>query len=349
MAKLPAGFRRLPSGKVGWRVQVNGQRRTGSADTLAEARRDRAQAQLEVGGTTSDAPTVQDLLDTWLAGVEHAPSTAKVRDAALEQLPDVFTARRASTVTPPIVAALWRELLADGVGRHTIVKIRNSLSRAFGMAVEYGWVSSNPVRAVPAPPVGDEGEVEPPAPETVRAIIDHFLARDRVAHALWVRLAATIGARPGEVCAIRWDAVDRNAGTVRIGPSVDKAGHVGPGKNGPKGHRTVDIDPGLVELFRRHERIVGCPWVFTHNGVDPWRAPGVRQELVRACDKLGIDPHVTPYDLRHFAASQALAAGEPLPKVAKMMGDNPATVARKYAHVMPGERSASLTVARSLG
>jgi integrase len=341
---MPRGIHRQPNGTYRWRVMVGGVRRTGTTDTLGEARRDRAQAQIESGGNPDDDPTVQELLDAWLAGVEHAPTTAKVRDAALDRVPDVFLARRCSTVTPVVVAALWRELAANRVGANTVVKLRNALSRAFEMGVEYGLVRSNPIRAVKPKASPRADEVVPPSPADVRRLIAHFA--DRPAYALWCRIAATVGARPGEACALRWDGLDRQTGELRVGPSVDKYGNIGPGKNGPGGHRTVDLNAVTLEMLKRHERIVGCPWMFTHNGIDPWLPSGVGREIRRACDKL--DLSMRPYDLRHFAASQALQSGESLPKVAKMLGDNPATVARTYAHVMPGERSASLAVAASL-
>ncbi len=40
--RLPPGFTELPSGRIRWRVSVHGVRYTGTADSLAAARRARA-------------------------------------------------------------------------------------------------------------------------------------------------------------------------------------------------------------------------------------------------------------------------------------------------------------------
>lgn len=48
------------------------------------------------------------------------------------------------------------------------------------------------------------------------------------------------------------------------------------------------------------------------------------------------------------AATQAIAAGRSIAEVAALLGDNPATVMKTYAHAIPGTESASLAVAALL-
>lgn len=55
-----------------------------------------------------------------------------------------------------------------------------------------------------------------------------------------------------------------------------------------------------------------------------------------------------PYDLRHFAATEALSAGHPVHEVAAMLGDNPAMVLRVYAHAIPNESRLAAAVAAAL-
>lgn len=348
------GIHELASGRWHWRVQVNGRRLRGTADTKAEARRARAQAFIDAGGTPElDDVTVAELIDMFTADAGHNPHTARVRDDALERVPDTFKARPARTVSPPIVAALWRQMEADGVSAHTIQKAANALSKSFALAVTYGMVPANPVRAAKPKPPPKSAEISPPSPADVRRLIEHFDARGRAPYATFVRLMAVIGARPGEMCALRWDQFDADRATLRVGPSVERSGAITEGKNGPSGHRTIHLDLPSCRQLGKLERIVGSPWIFTHDGRTPWRPQGVGLEIRRAVDKLGLT--MRPYDLRHFAATQALAAGVPVRDVAYMLGDNAATVLRVYAHAIPEQSrathatSAALDDARSFG
>ncbi len=78
------------------------------------------------------------------------------------------------------------------------------------------------------------------------------------------------------------------------------------------------------------------PWVFTREDGEPMRPDGAAKRLERLCRLVGVD--VSPHDLRHFAVTQWLAVGEPIPNVAAMIGDNPKTVMQTYAHHIPTQR-----------
>lgn len=344
-----SGVYQLPNGRWHWRVQVNGRRLRGTAETKAAARRDRAQAFVDAGGTTDvDLLTVTELVDIWVGHVEHTPQTAQVRDRALAVVPEQFMGRIASHVNPPVVAGLWRAMERDGVSPHTIQKAQNALSAAFTLGVEWGMVPSNPIRAAKPKPPPRAAEIQPPTPEEVRRMIEFFDAERRPMYALFVRLMAVIGARPGEMCALRWDGFDAKKSSLRVGQSVSRTGDrvLTDGKNGVHGHRTVYLDLPTARQLAKVERIVGSPWVFTHDGVRPWRPEGVALEFRRAARSLGIDSRL--YDLRHFAATQALSAGVPVRDVAAMLGDNASTVLRVYAHASPEQARPTSAVAAAL-
>jgi hypothetical protein len=62
------------------------------------------------------------------------------------------------------VVGLRGELLAAGVGVHSVVKTLSMLQRVFGDAVEYGDVASNPFKAVKKPAKGPSREAQPLTP-----------------------------------------------------------------------------------------------------------------------------------------------------------------------------------------
>lgn len=362
MAKLPQGFSRLPSGSIRWRVSVNGRSASGTAPTLAEARRDRAQAALDAGATpTAARMTVAELVDVWLAEVDHTHNTARRRDGALAVIPVVFMARQVRDVSPAVVAALWRQMESAGIGAHTIDKARNALSAAFALGGLYGLATSNPVRAAAYnPPQADE--INPPSPDVVKAIIaaadterppvgesKHARKANMPARptlATYFRLMATIGARPGELCALRWDNFDRATNVLRITENVGRDMTMTEGKNDRRGWRDVTLDLPTATRLARVERRLGTPWIFERNG-RPWRPEYPSLEFRRICTRLGIDG-VRLYSMRHFAATQAILAGVPITEVARMLGDRADTVMRVYAHWIDGPSNAAAAVARAL-
>lgn len=77
--------------------------------------------------------------------------------------------------------------------------------------------------------------------------------------------------------------------------------------------------------------------------------PGECVELV-AGGQPGADlPPIRFHDMRHSYATAMLAAGVPVQVAAERIGDDPATMLRIYAHVLPGQqRQAAEAVAALL-
>lgn len=359
--KLPTGIDLLSSGMFRWRIKIRGVAHSGVSDTLAgavaardQAKRDALDAAL-VAGTVNLSPrtaAVRDLVDLWRAEVRHAPTTAAERDRAIGKLPREFLERRASTVTPPVVAALWRSL-SKSIDPHTVKRAQKALSAAWKHAIVHGLATSNPVRAASFT-VDKSARIDPPAPDVVRRIITEAAvtpatkwsaAVERPELSVFLRIMATIGTRPSELCALRWDDVDPKTRSLHIGRTTDRARRLGDGKNGPDGWRVVKLDPDTFAALKSIQRVVGVPWVFHINHL-PWRPDDVSRSFRKVRDRLGIRG-VRLYDLRHFAATQAIAAGVPIPEVAYMLGDNPATVMKTYAHAT-GAVDAPAAVARTL-
>lgn len=327
-----------------WRVTAGGVSYSGTEPTREQAERARLEAKLNGGARIpAEEHTVGELVSLWLADVDHAGSTAVRRDIALAAVPKTFKARPIRSVTAPVVAALWRQMADAGTGAHTIVKASHALSQAFELGVRYGMVPMNPIRLV-KPKTPRSARRPAPTPAQVRSVLAQL--PDGSALAAWARFMAVCGARPGEICGLQWDDLDADRSRVRIERAVDRSGEITDGKTGESGHRWVDVDLPTFTALRRIERVVGCPWVFTHDGETPWRPDWAAKRVHDAIEAAGVK--MRPYDLRHFAATQAIAAGRPIPEVAAMLGDNPATVMRTYAHAIPGESQAASVVAAVL-
>ena len=119
-----------------------------------------------------------------------------------------------------------------------------------------------------------------------------------------------------------------------------------------------------VESLRRHRAYqireamyLGAAWnnnlnlVFTTPIGTPLDKDNVtKRELPPVLKAAGISTKVRFHDLRHIAASLALAQGVPIPDVSQMLGHaDAATTLRVYAHAIPGaQRNVAQALQRAL-
>ena len=133
-----------------------------------------------------------------------------------------------------------------------------------------------------------------------------------------IRLLVLTGCRKNEVLTLRWADVDLKSRELRLRDS----------KVGP---RVVPLSPSAVELVAGLPRLPGNEWVFpgqkpgTHlNSIDlAWRRLRIRADL----------PDVRLHDLRHSFASSALALGESLSTIQKLLGHRQISSTVRYAHL----------------
>jgi hypothetical protein len=110
---------------------------------------------------------------------------------------------RVGEVSPEVVADFRRRLEAAGVGRHSVRLSLVVLQAMFKQAVAWGWVQTNPVKAVAKPSGKRERAVVCLAPSQVEAVRAVLLAKEKLSAATLVSLVAYQGLRvPEEVLAL---------------------------------------------------------------------------------------------------------------------------------------------------
>lgn len=87
------------------------------------------------------------------------------------------------------------------------------LSGALGTAARYGWIAFNPAVLARPPAQHSVSRVAPTANE-VRDLLAEAAAEPDLE--LFLRLAATTGLRPGELCALRWVDLDLEAAELYV-------------------------------------------------------------------------------------------------------------------------------------
>jgi len=133
-----------------------------------------------------------------------------------------------------------------------------------------------------------------------------------------LRLLMLTGCRKSEVLALRWEDVDLEAGELRL-------------RDTKTGARTVPLSPEAAGVLAGERRVPGSPWVI------PGRKPGGHLRNIdelwrRIRTRAGLDD-VRIHDLRHSFASRALALGESLPMIGKLLGHTQIQTTARYAHL----------------
>ena len=150
-----------------------------------------------------------------------------------------------------------------------------------------------------------------------------------------IRLLVLTGCRRNEIMGLAWDDLDFASGEMRL-------------RDSKTGGRVVPLPPAAAEVLAGLPRVDGNPWVF------PGRRKGTHQVNIndswdRIRRRAGFDD-VRLHDLRHTFASRALAIGEGLPMIGKLLGHTQVNTTARYAHLARESVQASTArVADSIG
>lgn len=148
---------------------------------------------------------------------------------------------------------LHREKLESGLAPATVRKIHSTLHKALSQAVSDGLISRN-AADVKAPRPALE-EMRPLSEGEARTFLDAARASGDRFESLYV-LAITTGLRRGELLGLRWDDVDLERGTLRVGRSLVREGGrhtVGETKT-RRGRRQINLTPWTVSALKGHRK-----------------------------------------------------------------------------------------------
>jgi integrase len=135
-----------------------------------------------------------------------------------------------------------------------------------------------------------------------------------------VRLLITTGGRLGEILTLRWEWIDATRGTARLPDS----------KTGTK---NLYLPPAALAVLDALPRLAGNPHVLAGD------RPGAHfigiQKPWQRIRKLAALADLRLHDLRHAFASVAVASGDSLFIVGKILGHRQASTTERYSHLAP--------------
>ena len=290
------------------------------------------------------SPTVADLAARYLE-----------RHVAVRCKPKTQRTTR-SVVNRHIVPALGRLPLAAVERRHVMAlheslcetpamanMVVATLSHMYGLAGDWEMTPEdcdNPCQAIPANPERKRERFLTDAEFTrLGQVLDEVSGNGSQISAgavTTIRLLMLTGCRKSEIMTLPWEHVDLDRAEMRI---VD----------GKTGSRTVHLSPSAVAVLKALPRAPGNPWVVP--GAKPgkhmtdidgaWKSIRTRAGLV----------DVRIHDIRHSYASRALALGEGLPIIGRLLGHRQAETTARYAHLDRGavRKSAERVASRIAG
>ena len=232
------------------------------------------------------------------------------------------------TVTREHVSALHLRLRRTPRAANRALMV---LSKMFSLAEAWGLrpPGDNPCRFIVRYKEGKrERFLTPEEYRRVGRSLAELEAERRVtAHAAAaLRLLMLTGCRRTEILTLRWDDVDRTSGELRL-------------RHAKTGPRMVPLTPTAAAVLAGVARVPGNPWVFA-NGKANGRLSHLSKAWYRVRERAGV-ADVRIHDLRHSFASRALALGESLTMIGRLLGHTDAGSTERYAHLTRDAEKAS--------
>jgi integrase len=204
------------------------------------------------------------------------------------------------------------------------------LSGAMERAVRWRWIAISPVGAA-QPPGAPKSNPSPPSAEEAARLLREAWKDPSWGAFVWV--AMTTGARRGELCALRRRHLDLDAAALTIEAGVS-GNRQGMREKDTKTHqkRRIAVDDDTLDVLRAHlerqdedaarlgVKLGGDAYLFS---LDPDCAlplvpDSVSQRFRKQAHRLGIKSSL--HKLRHYNATELLAAGVDLRTVAGRLG-----------------------------
>ena len=382
-----------PTGKRR-RKKITGPTRKAVADKLRQLQREQ-DAGVDV---RKKSITVADLADEWLTHLEQNEGT-KEEGTILRLRPRVerhiipagrIGGRQLDQLTVAHIEA-WLRFEAESGGKGgkpqakaTCRDYKQMLGEMLEWAVARRYLTWNPARLAKLPK--DRSATNPDAPsvystsrakrsftpDQYAAVMLALTARGGDAfttatpNAYFVTLLS-VGARPGEIDALRWSQVDLDNRTITIDRAIKRADggrplSIGPTKSGNR--RDVEMTDMLLATLRRHRKrqaearlASGDQWtadtrwadlVFMSEVGTPIDPSHARRDFKKICAHAGV-PALSLYEIRHTVASLMVDADVPLREVADLLGHKDLEmVVKRYRHRTDGVVTSHVSVLGSL-
>ena len=306
--------------------------------------------EVEEKRTAATRATVSYLMEEWL------------RFQRSQGLSSTTIGARSSYITNRINPSLGHLPVTDLTARHldelyartslevsarTVNHIHSTIHRALAQAVKWGWINRN-IADLASPPKVVSVKVTSVDLPALADILREARRRDPRVERMIV-LAALTGARRGEICGLRWSDIDVGGSmlTIRRAVKWSSANGIEVGPTKTHAERRVSLD--VLALLAARQQIDDLIEISEKTGLplseDPYLFPGPDlasplnpDRMTGAFRRVAVAigrPDLHFHSLRHFTATQLIAAGVDIRTVSGRLGHSDASVTLKvYSHVL---------------
>jgi integrase len=238
---------------------------------------------------------------------------------------------------------LYAGMIERGLSARTVEYTNAVLQSAFRQAVRWKMLAEDPCVGVDLPRKLRK-EMQALSVEECRRFLDE--ARQSEWFALFA-VALTTGMRPSEYLARKWSDMDWTRGAVSVCRTIhySKAGWAFDDTKRRRSRRVVKLQEFVREALKRRHSIqasadagrvdASTDLVFCNTVGSPLRQRAVKKEFRRILAAAGIRG-IRLYDLRHIAATLAVAAGVSVKVISDMLGQASISFTlERYSHVLP--------------
>ena len=291
--------------------------------------------------------TINYLLDEWMRfqlNRGRSPTTLNGYQSLIDRhISPAIGLLKINDLSAHHLDTLYGKCTQQGRSPLTVRNIHRVISAAMNQAVKWGWLGSNPAFRATLPRVAPL-KIDAPSPEQTRQLIAACQERNEVLGA-FAFLAAVTGCRRGEIAALRWSSLKN--GLFIIGESAYSVkGGTGTKATKSGRERTVHLDPTVLNWLDRWRS--RCEQNAKEWGVELTPSAFIlstlpdgsrfvsldtmSRDVRKVAHQLGMTT-IHLHSLRHFAATELLAAGISPRDAAEMLGHaDPSLTLRVYAH-----------------
>ncbi|WP_276971326.1 tyrosine-type recombinase/integrase [Ferrimicrobium acidiphilum] len=306
--------------------------------------------EVESGVVTNAKQTVNELMGEWLEFKRGtlSPKSIELYSYCMQRyiLPALGT-RKLTSLTPHDLDKFYGALTKKGVSAYGVRQVHATLRAALSQGVKWQKVTTN-VAFSATPPQIPKKASRSITPEQFASIIAKANKDCDASLVRFFMLAALTGARRGEILGLRLEDLDTQNSRLRIARSVISVNGKATVKSTKTGQqRTIALDRICIDalLAQREEvKAQADKGLFTQDenpylfAADPTGAKCIHPDwpshvFRKVCDSISLPYHL--HELRHFSATQLIAAGVDLRTVSGRLGHaDPAITMRIYAHVV---------------
>lgn len=328
-------------------------RRSLYGDTQKEVRQKMTAVLSELDKGTYQTPnktTVSEWLTEWLTTFcanKVKPLTYHSYEAIIKKhITPIIGAMKLQAVKGTHIQKVYNTMTGAGLSGKTVKNVSAVLHKAFSVALKQGLIPANPCDGAELPKV-ERREIAPLADAEIPlflAAIDKSPMRNAYALCLFA------GLREGECLGLSWKQVDFQKGRITVSQQLQrektKGGkyYIAPSTKSGK-PRTIE-PPAIAFEYLRAERVkqlenrlqAGPAWdnpddlVFTDEAGKHYALATFYKKFKDIAASIG-RPDARPHDLRHTAATVAIASGADIKSVQDMLGHATASFTLNvYAH-----------------